>query len=87
MSKFGGMRTQRTANAAATANENAPAARLAGKSSRDGKKLVGGHFDPAVSQALKILAAEQGTDLQSLLGEAIDDLMRKHGKPSLGLSR
>jgi hypothetical protein len=47
---------------------------------RIGKKAVGGYFSPQLSQALNILALEQNTTLQGLLGEAIDDLMRKYGK-------
>jgi hypothetical protein len=37
-----------------------------------------------LSQALNILALEQNTTLQALLGEAIDDLMRKYGKHPFG---
>jgi hypothetical protein len=33
---------------------------------------------------LNMLAAEQGTTLQALLGEAIDLLMRQHGKHPFG---
>lgn len=91
MSKFGAMKQQR----AALANENVTSASTpvredSGQSSkrtpsREGKKMVGAYYSPEVSRALKMLAAELGTDLQTVLGEAIDDLMRKHGKPSLGL--
>lgn len=51
---------------------------------RIGKKAVGGYFSPQLSQALNILALEQNTTLQGLLGEAIDDLMRKYGKHPFG---
>lgn len=53
--------------------------------SRDGKKMVGAYYAADVSRALNVMAAEQGTTLQALLGEAIDDLMRKHGKHPFGL--
>jgi hypothetical protein len=36
------------------------------------------------SRALNILAIEQDKNLQALLGEAIDDLMRKYGKHPFG---
>ena len=47
---------------------------------RQGTKLIGGHFAPVVSTQLRILAAEEGTTVQSLLGEALDDLFVKKGK-------
>ncbi len=50
---------------------------------RAGKKMVGGHFSTDLSRAVNILAAEQGTTVQALLGEAIDLLMRHYGKHPL----
>ena len=47
---------------------------------RQGTKLIGGHFAPEVSTQLRILAAEEGTTVQSLLGEALDDLFVKRGR-------
>lgn len=47
---------------------------------RRGKKLIGGHFSPEVSTQLRIIAAEEGTTIQSLLGEALNDLFVKKGK-------
>lgn len=47
---------------------------------RQGTKLIGGHFAPEVSTQLRILAAEEGTTVQSLLGEALDDLFVKKGR-------
>ena len=52
--------------------------------SRAGKKAVVGYFSPAVSKALLQLALDQDTTLQAMLGEAIDDLMRKHGRHPFG---
>ena len=57
----------------------APAARGA-QGSRRGTKLIGGHFPPEVSTQLRILAAEGGTTVQSLLAEALDDLFVKKGR-------
>ncbi|GBR12129.1 ribbon-helix-helix domain-containing protein [Acetobacter oeni] len=47
---------------------------------RKGTKLIGGHFSPEVSAQLRIIAAEEGTTVQSLLGEALDDLFVKKGR-------
>jgi hypothetical protein len=52
--------------------------------SRTGKKAVAGYFSPELSRALHILGIEQDKSLQALLGEAIDDLMRKYGKHPFG---
>ena len=49
-------------------------------SSRQGTKLIGGHFAPEVSTQLRILAAEEGATVQSLLAEALDDLFVKKGR-------
>lgn len=54
------------------------------KNSRAGKKAVAGYFSPELSKALHILGLEQDKSLQALLGEAIDDLMRKYGKHPFG---
>lgn len=59
-------------------SEAAPAKPASG--GRQGTKLIGGHFAPEVSTQLRILAAEEGTTVQSLLAEALDDLFVKKGK-------
>ena len=46
--------------------------------------MVGGYFSQELSRGINVLAAEQGTSVQALVGEAIDDLMRKHGKHPFG---
>ena len=58
----------------------APASPKPTQAGRQGTKLIGGHFAPEVSTQLRILAAEEGTTVQSLLGEALDDLFVKKGK-------
>jgi hypothetical protein len=45
---------------------------------------VVGYFSPAVSRALHQLALDTDSSIQALLGEAIDDLMRKHSKHPFG---
>jgi len=83
MSRFDAIRTERAKPEPASdpivavAPQGRPLARI-------GKKAVGGYFSPQLSQALNILALEQNVTLQALLGEAIDDLMRKYGKHPFG---
>jgi len=50
--------------------------------SRQGKKMIAGHFDVAVAYQIKKLALEQNTTLQKLLTEALNDIIIKYnGKP------
>lgn len=51
---------------------------------RQGKKGVLGYFSPELSRALNILAVEEGTSLQALMGEAFDLLLRARGKHPFG---
>jgi hypothetical protein len=65
------------------ATPSSPAAARPAKpapSGRQGTKLIGGHFAPEVSTQLRILAAEEGATVQSLLAEALNDLFVKKGK-------
>ena len=50
------------------------------KPSRVGKRLIAGHFDAHVAKQLRILAAEEETTIQALLGEALDLLFVKKGR-------
>src|SRR3546814_6572881 len=68
------------APAPAPAIEPVDVSRKAPPSGRQGTKLIGGHFPPEVSTQLRIIAAEEGTTVQSLLGEALDDLFVKKGR-------
>jgi len=46
--------------------------------------LIGGHFSPEVRRTLLLVQAERentGKNLKQLLGEAINDLCAKYGKP------
>lgn len=87
MSKFGAMKQQRVEKARSPepvttpeqVGEGAPRA-----AARQGKKAVSAYFSAEVSRGLNVLAAENGTTLQALLGEAIDLLMRQHGKHPFG---
>jgi uncharacterized protein YaaQ len=64
------------ATAAAT-----PAAATRGAAKSGGTVLIGGHYDPAVRRVLKLIEAETGKRMKPLLGEAINDLAAKYGKP------
>lgn len=55
--------------------------------SRNGRKLIAGHFDPKVAKQLKLLAAEEETTIQALLEEALDLLFVKKGKGAMARSQ
>ena len=87
MSRFAAIKSEKTkpAPAAAPAPGNSDAAAAPTKApARIGKKAVSGYFSPEMSRGLHLLALEQGTSLQALMGEAFDDLMRKYGKHPFG---
>ncbi len=46
--------------------------------SRQGKKAITGHFDPAVSRQLRQLALDNNTTVQAMLAEALNELFIKH---------
>jgi hypothetical protein len=48
-----------------------------------GKKVIAGHFDPAVSKQLRKLALEQDSTVQTLLIEAINELFVKYRRPPI----
>lgn len=48
--------------------------------SRRGTKVVSGHFDPAVSRQLRMIALDEDSSVQELLREALNDLFIKRGK-------
>ena len=50
---------------------------------RQGKKVIMGHFEKKTHLQLKFLAVEQETDIQTLLGEALDLLFEKYDKPRI----
>ena len=85
MSRFAGMKSQRAERAAPALGAVEDAGSPAGRPNpRSGKKAVSGYFSPDLSRGLHMLALEQGTSLQALMGEAFDDLMRKYGKHPFG---
>jgi hypothetical protein len=87
MSRFAAIKSEKPKPAPATppthVDPQAPAAPTKAQA-RMGKKAVSGYFSPDVSRGLHLLALEQGSSLQALMGEAFDDLMRKYGKHPFG---
>jgi len=51
--------------------------------SRDNRRFVGGHFDPAVGKQLRMIAVEDETTVQALLEEALDLLFVKKGRQKI----
>jgi hypothetical protein len=94
MTRFAGLKddlspSQPTADKAAVppqASAATVAAETDGKrrSAREGKKGILGHFSPELSRALNIMAIEEGSTVQALMGEAFDLLMRARGKHPFG---
>lgn len=63
----------------------APAPRADGRpESRVGRKQIAGFFTPEMSFALHMLARRQDRSLQSLMAEAFNDVLRKHGESPIG---
>lgn len=54
--------------------------------SRAGKRLIGGHFDRAVSRQLRELAAREETTVQALLAQAMNMLFSARGLPEIAES-
>ena len=65
----------------------APTAAVSEKSSaharpsRKSTKHIGGYFDPAVSKQLRLIAVDEDSSVQALLGEALDMLFQSRRKP------
>jgi len=69
----------------APSDGNAAAAptRRATQPGRVGKVSVTGYFAPEVRRQLRRLAADTDGTIQALLGEALNDLFAKHGRPEV----
>lgn len=69
------------ADAAATsADSAAPPARA---KTRQATRQVAAHFPEEVAWQLRELAVERRSTVQALMGEALNDLFRKYGRPEL----
>jgi hypothetical protein len=53
------------------------------RASREGKRLIAGHFPPDLAKQLKLLAAEEDTTVQALLEEALGLLFVKKGRKGI----
>ncbi len=51
--------------------------------SRRGNKPITAFFPEDVRIQLKMFAAEQGRSMESVIGEALNDLFAKYGKPEI----
>ena len=51
--------------------------------SRQGKKMISGHFDKDVHRQLKMLALEQETSIQNLLSQALNALFERNDMPPI----
>ena len=63
--------------------ERAAAPKKFSRPSREGRRLIAGHFDPKVAKQLRVLAAEGDTTVQALLEEALDLLFVKKGQGTI----
>lgn len=85
MSRFDAIRSDRSRPAAQPVAAPVSAPQVPARTpARVGKKAVSGYFTPELSRTIHLLALEQNTSLQALLGEALDDLLRKYGKHPFG---
>jgi hypothetical protein len=60
-----------------------PATKKFQRPSRENRRFVGGHFDPAVGKQLRLIAVEDDTTVQALLEEALDLLFVKKGRQKI----
>jgi hypothetical protein len=54
------------------------------RDARAGKRMLAGYFSEAMCREVAALAALNGKTVQAMLGEAIDAIMPKYGKPPFG---
>lgn len=83
--KFDGLRERRTA--LALVPEVSPPALVplpGARPSRAGKKALGAHFTHELCRSINLLAVEEDSSVQALLGEALDLLLRSRGKHIFG---
>lgn len=86
MSRFKGLQNNLVAKAApAPADEIAADAPASTKAkAREGKKAIVGYFSEDMSRQLRVMAIEENTTVQALVGEALDMLMRARAKHPFG---
>ena len=77
---------QQGADTATTTIEPVPSATKQGENvapSRRGKKNISGYFSPEVHRQLRVIAAEEDKNLQQILGDALNELFERKGKPPI----
>lgn len=52
--------------------------------SRTGRKAIAAYFSPEMSLAMHVCARKHGLNLQELMAEAFDDVLRKYGQSPVG---
>ena len=60
-----------------------PAPRRPSRNRSPGSVKIADHFSPAVHRQLRMLGATQGRTVQSLFGEALNELFHKHGRQTI----
>ena len=60
--------------------DQAPVQHAHRRPSRQGKKLISGHFDKAVHFQLKVICLETDSTIQQLLADSLNLLFEKHDK-------
>ena len=84
MSRFKGLQSNIATKAAPPAAEPTEAITSTKAKAREGKKAIVGYFSADMSRQLRVMAIEEETTVQALVGEAIDLLMRARGKHPFG---
>lgn len=77
---------QQGADTDTNTTESAPANTISGENiapSRRGKKNISGYFPPEVHRQLRVIAAEEDKNLQQILGDALNALFERRGKPPI----
>ena len=86
MSRFKGLQSNIAAKAAAStaAPESVETITSTKAKAREGKKAIVGYFSADMSRQLRMMAVEEETTVQALVGEALDLLLRARGKHPFG---
>jgi hypothetical protein len=86
MSRFANLADKHTAPSPASSpsvtSPSNPSAQL--PPSRVGRKVISGYFSPEMSLAMHLCARRAGMNLQALMAEAFNDVLRKYGESPVG---
>ena len=85
MSRFKGLQANMVAKTAPPPAEIVtPESASTKAKAREGKKAIVGYFSEDMSRQLRVMAIQEDTTMQALVGEALDLLMRARGRHSFG---